>query len=48
MRMKKSITTAKLKLPRETLKLLQDANLKNAVGGITSPCPIGTAQVDCG
>jgi hypothetical protein len=50
--MKKSNTTAKLKLTRETLKLLQDARLKQAVGGVevtrNVACPIGTAQTDCG
>lgn len=46
--MKKSIAPRKLALTHETLKVLENSNLKLIVGGITSPCPIGTAKVDCG
>ena len=46
--MKKSITPKKLLLTRDTLKVLEANSLKQIVGGRTSPCPIGTAQVDCG
>jgi hypothetical protein len=46
--MKKSITPKKLVLTHDTLKVLEASSLKQVVGGITSPCPIGTAKVDCG
>jgi hypothetical protein len=46
--MKKSITPKKLRLTHETLQVLDVKHLVQAVGGISSPCPIGTAKVDCG
>lgn len=45
--MKKLIAT-KLTVNRETVKLLEKDTLLQVVGGRTSPCPIGTAKVDCG
>lgn len=46
--MKKSIALTKLSVNRETVKLLEKDTLLQVVGGRTSPCPIGTAKVDCG
>jgi hypothetical protein len=51
--MKKSITTTKLKLTTETVRLLEESCLQLVVGGgpvktRDLPCPIQTAKVDCG
>lgn len=45
--MKKSTITKKLNLRPEILKALKTDTLKQINGGITSPCPIGTAWTDC-
>jgi hypothetical protein len=51
--MKKSISTLKLAVKRETVKLLERDHLTGVAGAAPKltrdlPCPIQTAKVDCG